>query len=511
MKAAPKTIDLICSYCGAPTLRIQKWDDSTHFLGCDSCGARGPRTPIAHEPVLSAEGADLLRTVIDESPDIIILKNWEGDFLLCNKTLARLYDSTPNEMVGKSDADFNPNKEQVDFYLENIQSVMRSGETQIVYESSTDSSTGEERYFQSIKKPLKGPDGSDRILVIAHDITELTRAHKEIKEKEKRYAYAMDAADVGIWDWDIPNSRVTHNAKWCQLLGLDDNMSEHHMDVLDELIHPDDRDAFMSALNEALNGDGYYRHEHRMLVGTGETIWVYDRGRVMEYDAQGNPSRMVGSMSDISMRKEFAQRLEQTSRELEKANEGLERLVAERTAALEQANRELKRVATLDPLTGVGNRMMFEEWLAGQTTTYELGVLMLDIDHFKQVNDRFGHERGDQVLVAVAQCLQEKVRANDLIVRWGGEEFLLILVAVSQERALTIAESLRHAVDKLSVLPAEEAVTISVGVSTGSVANINATIALADEALYQAKRAGRNRSVALKQSHQQHQETTKKA
>ncbi|SEG54701.1 sensor domain-containing diguanylate cyclase [Marinobacterium lutimaris] len=497
MNTASRNAEQICSYCGASALQIQQWDDKTHFLGCSGCGARGPRTPISDEPLLHAEGTSLLRTVIDESPDIIILKNWEGNFLLCNDTLAKLYNSTPDEMVGKSDADFNPNREQVDFYLKNVQSVMRSGETQVVYEHSTDSITGDERYYQSIKKPLKGPDGSDRILVIAHDITELTKAHQVIKEKEKRYSYAMDAADVGIWDWDIPNNRVTHNAKWCELLGLDDQMSEHHMDVLSGLLHPEDRDDVMAAIQEALDGNGHYSHEHRMLIGGGEAIWVYDRGRVMEYDADGKPSRMVGSISDISMRKEFEQRLEQTSREVEKANEDLELLVAERTAALEIANQELKRVASRDPLTGVGNRMLFAEWLTLQKPATPLEVLMIDIDHFKQVNDRFGHERGDQVLLGVARCLEENVRASDLIVRWGGEEFLLLLSAVSPERALAIAESLRLKVEKLSLLPSGEPITLSIGVASGNAANIYTTICGADEALYQAKREGRNRTVML--------------
>ncbi|WP_432697919.1 GGDEF domain-containing protein [Marinobacterium sp. YM272] len=167
---------------------------------------------------------------------------------------------------------------------------------------------------------------------------------------------------------------------------------------------------------------------------------------------------------------------------------------------LEQANRELKRVATLDPLTGVGNRMMCDEWLADQPASTELNVIMLDIDHFKRINDRFGHERGDQVLAAVAQCLKTKIGGNDLIVRWGGEEFLLILPGVSPLRAHAIAESLRHAVEQLPLLPSEEPITLSLGVSTGSTESVNATIGLADAALYQAKRTGRNQSVALTQS-----------
>ncbi|MFG1491419.1 PAS domain-containing protein, partial [Oceanospirillum sp. HFRX-1_2] len=249
------------------------------------------------------------------------MKNFEGDFLLCNESLARLYGSTPKEMVGKSDADFNPNKDQVAFYKQNIQQVMRSGKLQIVEEASTDADTGEVRYFQSIKKPLKGPDGRDRILVIAHDITELKHAHRLIEEKERRYAYAMAAAGEGIWDWDIPGKRVQHNRKWCDLLGLDSSHTSHDISVLSGLIHPEDHDAMMAALNQALAGDGIYSHEHRMVRASGDIFWGYDRGRVVEWDESGQPVRMVGSITDITDRKHAEQKLAVAKAELEKSNQ----------------------------------------------------------------------------------------------------------------------------------------------------------------------------------------------
>lgn len=487
-----------CPYCGHTGLTIGYWQDAAHFIQCEGCGAQGPRSPLDEKPVSISPLTDesLLRTVIDESPDIILMKDFDGGFLLCNESLARLYGSSPMAMIGKSDADFNPNREQVKFYKENIQQVMRSGKLQIVEEASTDSDTGEVRYFQSIKKPLKGPDGSDRILVIAHDITELKRAHQLIEDKERRYSYAMSAAGEGIWDWDIPGNRVHHNRKWCDLLGLDSSHTSHEMSVLSGLIHPEDHDAMMDALNQALTGDGQYSHEHRMVRASGEVFWGFDRGRVVERDDEGRPLRMVGSISDITSRKLAEQKLAEAKAELEKSNQQLEYLVNERTQELANANRELQRLAKIDPLTGTGNRFLLEAWVAGRSRDLPISVLMLDIDHFKKVNDTYGHKLGDTVLRQVAEALRQELRDQDLIIRFGGEEFLMVLADANGQEALATAERLRLCVEHLSGLPIDHAVTVSIGMASGLLAGFDQLQQTADDYLYIAKAGGRNQVVS---------------
>lgn len=487
-----------CPYCGHTGLTLGYWQETAHFIQCEGCGAQGPRSPLAEKPTSISPLTDesLLRTVIDESPDIILMKDFDGDFLLCNESLARLYGSTPAKMIGKSDADFNPNEEQVEFYKENIRQVMRSGKLQIVEEASTDSDTGEVRYFQSIKKPLKGPDGSDRILVIAHDITELKRAHQLIEEKERRYAYAMAAAGEGIWDWDIPGNRVYHNRKWCDLLGLDSSHTSHEMSVLSGLIHPDDHDAVMAALEQALADDGVYSHEHRMLRGDGTVFWGYDRGRVVEWDESGQPVRMVGSITDITDRKRAEQKLAEAKAELEKSNQLLEHLVSERTEELANANRELQRMAVIDPLTGTGNRFQLESWLTDKAGDLPIAVLMLDIDHFKKVNDTYGHKLGDTVLKQVAAALREQLRDQDLIIRFGGEEFLLVLAGANEQQSVQTAERLRAYVEQLAGLPIHHPVTVSIGMSAGTVSSFDQLQQTADEYLYAAKAGGRNQVVS---------------
>ncbi|MDO9227738.1 MAG: PAS domain S-box protein [Pseudomonadota bacterium] len=273
------------------------------------------------------ESRELLRTVIDESPNIILMKDWDGRFLMANLALAKLYGTRPDALVGKSDADFNPNREQVEFFQENIRNILREGETRIVLEASTDATTGETHYFQSIKKPLRGPDGEPRILVIAHDITETHQAKARAEASEQRLNYALDATGEGIWDWNVSSGQVRHNAQWLRGMGLPVTCLEHPLELFTDHVHPDDRDAVWARIRACMEGEGDYVSEHRMCHVDGSVFWVLDRGRVVERDAEGGALRMVGSYSDITERKA-------AQRELEQHRAHLEALVAHRTSEL---------------------------------------------------------------------------------------------------------------------------------------------------------------------------------
>ncbi|OAN48279.1 diguanylate cyclase response regulator [Chloroflexus islandicus] len=182
--------------------------------------------------------------------------------------------------------------------------------------------------------------------------------------------------------------------------------------------------------------------------------------------------------------------------------------LAQARTALEMANRELQRalareaeLARIDWLTGVYNRSHFYELATHEfaiATRYDqaLAICMFDVDHFKQVNDRYGHLIGDQVLRAVAQTAARQIRAADCIGRFGGEEFILLLPNTDTLAGLMLAERLRAAIADLRVSTeqGEVAVTISAGVAGRQPADtvIERLIDRADQALYAAKRQGRN-------------------
>jgi PAS domain S-box-containing protein len=245
----------------------------------------------------------LLRTVIDENPNIILMKDWDGKFLIGNRALADLYGTTTQDLVGKDDGAFNPNAEQVDFYLKNVREIMSQSQTQVVMEESTNANTGEVSYYQSIKKPILTAQGTRQILVIANDVSELKQVQKRLEESERRLRYVLDATREGIWDWDIATGLVTHNLQWCRLIGVDDEHLTHPLERFSALLHEADKPQVFEKLNACLRGESRYQSEHRMRLQDGRVVWVLDRGDVVERDALGAPLRMVGSCVDISERK----------------------------------------------------------------------------------------------------------------------------------------------------------------------------------------------------------------
>jgi diguanylate cyclase (GGDEF)-like protein len=177
-------------------------------------------------------------------------------------------------------------------------------------------------------------------------------------------------------------------------------------------------------------------------------------------------------------------------------------------AKSQQRTRDLEKLAAIDPLTGISNRRQFESLARaelGRSQRYmrPLSLLMIDIDHFKQVNDRFGHEAGDRVLKFLANVLISAKRASDVVGRIGGEEFAILLPETSKEAALVIAERLRQLAQTCAPAIAGEKldVTISIGVAAASIrtSGMETLCRQADQALYEAKRSGRNRVVAARE------------
>jgi len=167
------------------------------------------------------------------------------------------------------------------------------------------------------------------------------------------------------------------------------------------------------------------------------------------------------------------------------------------TAELEEANKELKRIAGIDKLTQINNRRKLDEILQEElyrSTRYKTGfsVLLLDLDHFKKVNDKFGHLIGDMVLLEIGKILKENVRVSDTVGRWGGEEFLIILPQTSQGSALIVAEKIRQEVERAQFQGVGH-ITCSLGAATFRIGDNQDKILLrADRAMYAAKNSGRN-------------------
>ncbi|MEM9772000.1 MAG: diguanylate cyclase [Cyanobacteria bacterium P01_D01_bin.73] len=175
---------------------------------------------------------------------------------------------------------------------------------------------------------------------------------------------------------------------------------------------------------------------------------------------------------------------------------------------LKQAIAKLDRLAKTDPLTGIANR---RHWLTlakqefKRTQRYEssFSILLIDLDHFKNINDTYGHHAGDQVLITIVKSVRSKLRQQDFFGRWGGEEFVVLLPETGLKAATTVADRLRSSVEALVKKPTPNQIypctTLSIGITSCGIQDINldSIIQRADQALYQAKEQGRNRGVAI--------------
>jgi diguanylate cyclase (GGDEF)-like protein len=226
-----------------------------------------------------------------------------------------------------------------------------------------------------------------------------------------------------------------------------------------------------------------YTHARLRLVRKDQTsVWISINARCVRNPATGEPFRYVLCMRDITGR-----------------------------TALEE---KLSALALTDSLTGLWNRRAFDqalrrEWKRTLREESQLSLLLLDLDHFKRLNDQYGHALGDDCLVAVASAITDSVRASDFVCRWGGDEIAIILPATDHAGALKVAEKVRSAVEALRFRAEDHAeewasVTVSIGMAAAVREADEATaipqnlLRVADKALYRAKQDGRNRVAVVR-------------
>jgi diguanylate cyclase (GGDEF)-like protein/PAS domain S-box-containing protein len=248
------------------------------------------------------------------------------------------------------------------------------------------------------------------------------RAIEQLRESEQRYALAMQGANDGLWDWNLITNEVFWSDRWKALLGYSGDEIGHSPDDWFSRVHPDDLRRVKEALNSHLASDGgHYECEHRILHRDGQYRWVLCRGAAVRNGA-GAATRLAGSLTDITE----------------------------------------SRVA--DPLTGLPNRLLFEELLEraikrkDRRGHYLFALLVLGLDRFKTVNESFGRPAADRLLVAVARRLNASLRSTDAIsraedgftlARLAGDEFTVLLDDINDASdAMRVAERLREALQK---------------------------------------------------------------
>jgi diguanylate cyclase (GGDEF)-like protein/PAS domain S-box-containing protein len=316
---------------------------------------------------------------------------------------------------------------------------------------------------------------------------ELIQARAEAEEAYRQYTDLYDFAPVGYLTLARDGTIRQVNLAGANLLGAERGKRVKHR--LEFFVAVGYRPAFNIFFEKLLSGQGRETCELPFWKNENELTWAYLEATCFE---NGHESRAV--VVDITKRKRIEHELQQVKKGLEATNTELQAALA----------REQK-LANTDVLTGIHNRRsLFElarhEFDIAARYHQPLSVIMFDIDHFKEVNDIFGHAVGDQILQLVAQAACEELRSADMIGRYGGEEFVIILPMTNAQQAYLLAERIRMAVAAMRVPTesGEASVKLSIGISEmhGNVqtSSVEDLFRRADKSMYAAKLAGRNRT-----------------
>jgi diguanylate cyclase (GGDEF)-like protein len=253
-------------------------------------------------------------------------------------------------------------------------------------------------------------------------------------------------------------------------------------------------DEIVAVVGVANKAGPYTDTDVRQLTQIMDVVWkIADRQQTeerMRQFAEQLESRVEQRTRDFEL---AHAELEAANTEIAAANQELQTLLSEQ----ERLQNELAHRAFHDPLTGLANRTMFQERLdyAFRISERGVGVLWIDLDHFKEVNDIFGHEVGDEMLIAVADRLRDVVRDTDDIARMGGDEFAVVLPNISEIEARTVGERVLIALSDRDAFRLQVGVSVGVGWQRNAVGDGRALIRRADQAMYRAKAAGGGQSI----------------
>ncbi|MBC7405027.1 MAG: EAL domain-containing protein [Cytophaga sp.] len=316
-------------------------------------------------------------------------------------------------------------------------------------------------------------DNGDPIRVIGThtDISERKRAEIAVYESEERLRMALSATHQGLYDLNVQTGIAIVNSEYATMLGFDYDGFHETNDAWRARLHPDDIDITAEAYADFISGKtAEYRMEFRQRKKNGEWIWILSVGGIVEYDAQGQALRMLGTHLDITEKK--------------------------------KAEALIWQQANIDALTGLPNRRMFNDRLEhdlqrSRRTGLPVALLFIDLDHFKTVNDTLGHAIGDALLIEAARRLRTCVRESDTVARLGGDEFTVALPELHRtEHVEKIAENIIEKMAEPFSLGDEDIfLSASIGITLfpDDANDLDNLLRHADQAMYSAKDSGRNR------------------
>lgn len=289
-----------------------------------------------------------------------------------------------------------------------------------------------------------------------------------LRISHERYKEAARITKLGHWTLDLVNGVLEWSDEIFRIFEIDPELFDASYEGFLNVIHPDDRELVDRAYTNSLKDKTPYEIEHRLLMSNGVIKWVSEQCRT-DFSEDGTPLSSIGTVLDVTERK--------------------------------QAEETIRQMAYHDHLTGLPNRPLFYDRLKqslalAHRNRKQMALLILDLDHFKPINDELGHEYGDQALIEVSKRLLESVRKTDTVSRIGGDEFSIILNNIdSEEAAGKMAGKVIAAIGQ--PLPLQEfkytlGISIGIYLTSRNEDDIETAVRRADDAMYSAKKSGRN-------------------
>jgi diguanylate cyclase (GGDEF)-like protein/PAS domain S-box-containing protein len=418
------------------------------------------------------------RHIIEQSYDGIIMTDEQGKVIEWNRGQEKISGLDREDVLGKPIWDvqyeMTPREhhrpEQLKRITESISELLEKGEqsaSQSLQEVTIQHRNGSRHSIQQVLFPIR-THGGYMLGIISRDVTEQSRVHTTLQESEERFRLLYQSAPVSYQSMDSNGKILEINQAWLDELGYSRDEVVGHS--FEDFLSDDSRTIFKAILWRYLMMGTIEDIEFEMIRKDGTPISVNYHGKI-GYDGDGTFKQTHCVFYNVTDRKKMEQ--------------------------------ELHRLAVTDSLTGLFNRRHFfelaeSEFKRTRRHRQPLSILMIDLDHFKRINDTYGHTIGDRVLQQVTRECKHALREIDVIGRYGGEEFVVLLPQTDQYEAMQAAERLRQRIEdaRLTVNDSYVYITISLGVAQYEEmdVNIEALLDRADQALYAAKQGGGNLS-----------------
>jgi len=422
---------------------------------------------VINEQIRSVEHIRLFSQAIDQSPVSIMIADIKAKLIYVNKTFENISGYSAEEVIGKNPRILQSGHTDRKTYIKIWRALSngKSYDCELINRKKNGETYFESAHFSPVVNDL---GVVSHYMAIKEDISLRKKAENALRKSEKKLTKAQKIAQLGSWELDLINNELIWSDEVFRIFEIDPDKFSASFEAFTNTIHPDDREFVNKAYRDSLTTRKPYNIEHRILLEGNRIKHVQERCET-SYDNEGNPLKSVGTVLDITLRKE-------------------------------QENHILHQ-AHYDSLTNLPNRFLALDRLTqlineAQRKNEKLAVLFLDLDDFKKVNDTLGHETGDKLLIEASERLHNSVRSGDTVGRLGGDEFILLLTELTDaEDAIPVLENLVEQFRKpFKVDNRELILTASIGISIfpGDGENASDLLRNSDSAMYYAKDLGRN-------------------